>query len=237
MPYRCRCSRAGLGQIACSCPVGTALAGLGIDDAELQPNGGSEPSIYYGDHPAPMTGNTRPSGYYRPATDTRTGTVVNVTGAPTRPYIVRTDAQGTRRVPLNGGGAKQLTPTRATPGAEAAARMRAAAVARNRQRIQAHTARRAAQVEMAQAAQAGDFPYTREQLLEMLARGRSETFERSGESDTGLPFADDAESKARAEGATAAFGARAGEPVPPEPAERNPLVPWVVLGALAYLLV
>ena len=41
------------------------------------------------------------------------------------------------------------------------------------------------------------FRYTREQLTDMLARGASETFERSGENENGLPTAFDLEQRSR----------------------------------------
>jgi hypothetical protein len=55
------------------------------------------------------------------------------------------------------------------------------------------------------------FRYSDDQIREMLARGKSETVERSGESDSGMPEDSDLERRAANNGATDAFTATAGE--------------------------
>jgi hypothetical protein len=52
--------------------------------------------------------------------------------------------------------------------------------------------------------------YSDDQIREMLARGKSETVERSGESDSGMPIDSDLEQRATENNANAAFTATAG---------------------------
>ena len=81
------------------------------------------------------------------------------------------------------------------------------------------------------------FRYSEEQIREMLHRGKSETVERSGESDSGLPIAMEAEQTAREAGATSAFITEADEtPTPFEVSDEKPnLWPLVGIGLLMYL--
>lgn len=81
------------------------------------------------------------------------------------------------------------------------------------------------------------FRYSEDQIRDMLNRGQSETMERSGESDSGLPYADDLETKSREADATAAFIKDSNGVAPPELSEPpNPLAPLAILGALFYFL-
>lgn len=60
------------------------------------------------------------------------------------------------------------------------------------------------------------FRYSKEQLADMLARGQTETMERSGEDENGLPFADELEQKSREMDATKQFGVDASDALLPE---------------------
>ena len=62
------------------------------------------------------------------------------------------------------------------------------------------------------------FVYSKEQIMDMLARGASETFERTGETDSGLPIDTELEQKSRELDATKNYVINAsGEIVPVEP--------------------
>lgn len=62
------------------------------------------------------------------------------------------------------------------------------------------------------------FVYSKEQIMDMLARGASETFERSGETDSGLPIDTELEQKSRELDATKNYVINAsGEIIPVEP--------------------
>lgn len=62
------------------------------------------------------------------------------------------------------------------------------------------------------------FVYSKEQIMDMLARGASETFERSGETDSGLPIDTELEQKSRELDATKNYVINAsGEIIPLEP--------------------
>lgn len=76
------------------------------------------------------------------------------------------------------------------------------------------------------------FRYTPDQIRDMLMRGQSETMERSGESDSGLPPASAAEAEANAREATKQYGidVRAGA-VPPPVSETPNLLPLAALAA------
>ncbi len=74
--------------------------------------------------------------------------------------------------------------------------------------------------------------YTEDQIRDMLMRGRSETMERTGESDAGLPPAADLEERADQAAATTQYGidVRAGVTPPPAPGAAPD---WLVPAALA----
>lgn len=82
------------------------------------------------------------------------------------------------------------------------------------------------------------FRYSPEQLRDMLIRGASETFERSGEDEQGLPFADDLEQKSREIDATKQYGVDArGALLPGEaPAEAGKAVGWLLAAVAGYFL-
>lgn len=82
------------------------------------------------------------------------------------------------------------------------------------------------------------FQYSEDQILQMLERGQSETVERSGESDAGLPVADDLELTSRQSDATRAFLLDAENAATPtlEPAAAPAIVPLAILGALFYFM-
>lgn len=62
------------------------------------------------------------------------------------------------------------------------------------------------------------FVYSKEQIMDMLARGASETYERSGETDSGLPIAAELEQKSRELDATKDYVINAdGAIIPVEP--------------------
>lgn len=81
------------------------------------------------------------------------------------------------------------------------------------------------------------FRYTKEQLRDMLARGHSETVERSGESDSGLPPSPDLEETANQRDATKQYGidVRAGVTPGAAPDEPN-LLPLALAAAAFFLL-
>jgi len=62
------------------------------------------------------------------------------------------------------------------------------------------------------------FVYSKDQILDMLTRGASETFERTGETESGLPIAAELEQKSRELDATKNYVVNAeGEIIPVEP--------------------
>lgn len=81
------------------------------------------------------------------------------------------------------------------------------------------------------------FRYSDEQIREMFQRGQSETVERSGESDSGLPYAGEAEQSVQDADATAVFMRDSVDvPVPEVEPEKPSLLPLVLLAGALYFL-
>lgn len=79
--------------------------------------------------------------------------------------------------------------------------------------------------------------YTKEQLLEMLHRGQSETVERSGESDSGLPNATGLEQKSREGDASRQYSIDAQGAAVPVPTEtKDNALGWLALAAISFLV-
>lgn len=77
------------------------------------------------------------------------------------------------------------------------------------------------------------FRYSPEQIKDMLARGKSETVERSGESDSGMPDDTAMQTQSRQNGATDAFASSGEDPVKVAQAKPN-ILPLLLAGAAAY---
>lgn len=79
--------------------------------------------------------------------------------------------------------------------------------------------------------------YSPDQIREMFARGTSETYERSGEDENGLPQASHLEQQARESDSMTQFAFDSGdETVPDTMPDKPDIVPLAVLAALAYFL-
>jgi len=80
------------------------------------------------------------------------------------------------------------------------------------------------------------FRYSDDQIREMLARGKSETTERSGESDSGMPVDKDHEQAANEKHATESFSVSSdGTPgYATAPAKKLNLWPVIIAGVAAY---
>lgn len=83
------------------------------------------------------------------------------------------------------------------------------------------------------------FRYTKEQIADMLIRGASETFDRTGESEEGLPIADDLEQKSREIDATKQFGVDADGglfPTVAPQAKAGQALGWTIAAVVGYFL-
>lgn len=82
------------------------------------------------------------------------------------------------------------------------------------------------------------FRYSDDQIREMLQRGKSETVERSGETDGGMPVETDLEQQSKESSATENFDVSAGNGpgYVTAPAKKVNLLPVILAGIAAYYL-